>query len=474
MRQTRFSLAFAFLLGGVFALISCVNPLEPPSGKIEPKRNFWAIWIDNEMEQRWYSCPSSLLATGACCLVYGEDKLNIPVSFAEDVAAEFDNSVYSKITGAFGHPSDLDKNGKVIILLHKIEEPGGGNSYTAGYFNANDLLYNSYSNRGEMLYINYKPSYTNQLYSTMAHELQHLINCSLHPDKPMDLWIDEGLASAAEYLYGGPQIDRIWHFNSDQQQTIQKGNNFFIWEGYWEDYLREDDQPVDQLANYSTAYLFFQWLRIHAANGSGIYRDIINSSSLDYQAVTDAAKNSISAFSGISNDEAGWAKLLGAWYAANYAANRFANPPSGAEDGIYGYGGEITLNFNWSYPDPENTHNAPLYPGEGVYSGITGSSNKSPTTGSPHIRYLGLNGSTVDSDPPYDTQYLLTYNGAVTGASWETGYVADTVPVMSLFGAMAAESGGMTETPEAILRRWDGGRVFLEKMQGAGTLPPVE
>jgi hypothetical protein len=397
------------------------------------------------------------------------------------VANEFDTKIYSVITGAFGIPSDMDNNRRVIILLLNIQEdqlPGG--AYTAGYFNSNDLFFYNYSNRGEMLYINYKNLESNNLYPTMAHELQHLINRSNHLNQEMDLWIDEGLASAAEYLYGGQQNDRIACFNDDTQETIQKGNNFFIWNGYWEGKLSEKPPETDVLANYATAYLFFQWLRIHADNDSGIYKDIIKSPYTDYRAVTKAAWENIPDFRDIVNNNAedwenedwanrAWADLLGAWYAANRLK---------AGSGIYGYEDEINLSFTWSWP---GSHSVSLYPGEGVYSQITGNDNRSPSKGTPAIRYLGLDSSGApDESPPYDTTYLLTYNGSVTvidnngkDASAKTeGYAADIVPVpASMVRAMAASSGEAAESPEAILRRWDGGRVFLEKLQESGTFP---
>jgi hypothetical protein len=270
------------------------------------------------------------------------------------------------------------------------------------------------------------------------------------------------LASAAEYLYGGQQKDRIGWFNDDKQETIQKGNNFFIWNGFWEN----DLYNPDLLSNYATVYLFFQWLRIHADNDndSGIYGDIINSEYTDYRAVTSAARQKISsAFSGIGDNEAGWAELLGAWNAANRLRAGSAS--------IYGYNEEIDLDFNWSYSADNNE--VSLYPGEGVYSRILGTID--PSEGAPAIRYLGLNssGDPVKS-PPYSTTYLLTYNGSTSnGGSAETGYAADLIPVpaASMVRAMAAGSGEETESPEAILRRWDGGRVFLEKLQESGTFP---
>jgi hypothetical protein len=400
--------------------------------------------------------------------VYGEDALiaegKLNVEFAEEVAAEFDNKIYSKITGAFGGPAtDFDKNGRVIILLLDIIEEDTTYGYTAGYFYYPDLYNYSNSNRAEMLYINYKYPGSNNFYSTMAHELQHLINCSLHLyGDEMDLWIDEGLASAAEYLYKGDhqQNDpngRVSWFINDEQGTIREGNNFFIWDGSWEN----NGAKSDLLSNYATAYLFFQWLRIHASNDRRIYKDIIDSTYTDYQAVTEAAKKRIPAFSDISDNEAGWATLLGAWYAANRLR---------AESGIYGYEGEIALTFTWGWQGGYD-HNVSLDPGEGVYSKISGSINNDSLTGTPTIRYLGLNTSGVpDESPPYNTTYLLTYNGS-TGGNSVDGYTADPVPASVSRLRMAAGSGGTTESPEAILRRWDGGRVFLEKLRDSGMFP---
>jgi hypothetical protein len=491
MRPIRSFWAFLLLGGGLFVFASCEGFVKPSYNAFEKQRVFWAYSMNN-VTGGYYSCPSSLLATGNSCLVYGENSRNIPEAFAREVADEFDTRIYSGITGAFGFPSDWDNNGRVIILLHKIDEDTSGGAYTAGYFNAADLFNYDRSNLGEMLYINYKspeienPGFVKNLYSAMAHELQHLINRSLHLTNPMDLWIDEGLASAAEYLYGGSQADRIAWFNKDEQETIRKGNNFFIWNGYWEGVFEEDEeQPpkTDVLGNYATAYLFFQWLRIHADKGSEIYRDIINSPYTDYRAVARAAWQNIPGFRGIAggNDEdwedaewsnKAWAELLGAWYAANRLR---------AESGIYGYEGEITLDFTWSWPET-NTHDVDLYPGEGVYSQISSGDNKSPTAGAPVIRYLGLNSpDDPDKSPPYDTTYLLTYNGSVgvvrdPGGKDEsgktTGYAADLIPVpASPLRSAAAGSGGISESPEAILRRWDGGRVFLEKLRENGILP---
>jgi hypothetical protein len=456
-------LAFVLLGGGIFALFSCVEPFNP-TPVIETERVFWAY---SSQKNQYYRSSASLLVKGNYCLVYGEDAKNISVSSARTVAEKFDKSIYPRITSHFGYPSDMDQNGRVIIFLLDIDEDTTY-GYTAGYFNPNDFLNTIQSNRGEMLYINYKYGNNLNLYPTMAHELQHLINRSKHPNKSMDLWIDEGLSSAAEYLYEYKhQADRIEWFIADQQETIRKGNNFFIWNGYWE------NNSSDQLSNYATVYLFFQWLAIQASRGNAIYTDIINSPYTDYRAITSVVKQRITPhFSDIEDNEEGWAKILGAWY----AANRLSITRPDTYRGIYSYKGEITLNLTWGYPAGSN-HTVSLYPGEGVYSRISGSNGKNPSTEkeSP-IRYLGLDASskTVDDAIPFDSStYLLTYNGSINATSnAESGYVADLIPVPAApLRSVAVASNVTTEPPEAILKRWDGGRLFLEKMQEGGTFP---
>ena len=60
-----------------------------------------------------------------------------------------------------------------------------------------------------------------------------------------DTWINEGLSSAAEYVYKGSHItDKINYYNADPNTYIAQGLNFLTWLNYYE--------------NYSTVYLFFQ------------------------------------------------------------------------------------------------------------------------------------------------------------------------------------------------------------------------
>ena len=58
-----------------------------------------------------------------------------------------------------------------------------------------------------------------------------------------------------------------------------------MWYGYW-----EGTNPNTVLDNYATVSLFLQWLRIHASNGTEIYKEILASEDRDVDAVTAAAE----------------------------------------------------------------------------------------------------------------------------------------------------------------------------------------
>jgi hypothetical protein len=348
-------------------------------------RTFWAQNIKTE---EFYSVEAVQLAGGGAddpCIVYGELAAvttgRISRATAEAVKEEFNRYIYEPITGAFGPYKDFDGNGKLILLLLDIQDeykPASGSSYIAGYFNPMDTFSKReyfFSNEADMIYLDIDPGRAGdaEFYSTIAHELQHLINFSTRYKNGsvrgvQDIWIDEGLSSAAEYLYNRGHIQmKVDFFNRDKgydeyASAISRGNNFYTWV--------EDENLYDE---YVTVYLFFQWLRIHADNGAGIYRDIITAEDLDWKAVTKAAAKHIAPEFG------DWETLLGTWLLANQV-----NAPSGT----LGYKGEIVTK-----PGTVGDARLVLSPGEGVFSAFNGSDAFSGPTeaeeqSSPSIRYI--------------------------------------------------------------------------------------
>ncbi|MDR1256876.1 MAG: hypothetical protein LBJ86_03955 [Spirochaetaceae bacterium] len=271
-------------------------------------------------------------------------------------------------------------------------------------------------------------------YQTLAHEMQHLMNfvtSAAVRQGIMDIWIDEGLSSAAEYIYQGSHVeDRYVWYSNDQQKTIALGNNFFVWGN------KNDSSILD---DYATGYLFFQWLRIQAG-GTEIYRDIIGSEHRDYNAVTSAADSRITGY----NSADGWPKLLETWLAANYI---------NAASGLYGYKNEYPLANITAHTVHTGGNSISLLPGEGVYSITTSSDSITSIKGGSgqHIGYAALKkdgNGIVDNSTMQAGGALLTYNNSTnnsTSAPAENGYVtgiAASAGYQGLASASALRSGG--------------------------------
>jgi hypothetical protein len=145
---------------------------------------------------------------------------------ASDLAAlagEFEWPIYPTITGAFGSESDLDGNGRVVILLTPAVNrltPDGADSYVGGYFFGVDLLEDrTGSNKAEIFYAVVPDptgihgpvlSRTTLLYavpSILAHEFEHMVHFNRRileagAGDQDALWLSEALAQMAEDLVG--------------------------------------------------------------------------------------------------------------------------------------------------------------------------------------------------------------------------------------------------------------------------------
>lgn len=352
-------------------------------------------------DDTWYDVPASRLASGTHVDVFVEEGHGISISTADAIANEFDANIYGMIRANFANEYDVDGNGKVILLLLDIVDGySGTGGYVAGYFDPTHMFSadtQPNSNEADMLFMDVDPATpaTEGFYSTAAHEMQHLVNFSatyLVDGTRQDTWINEGLSSGAEYLYAGDHVEpRIYYYNNDPLGTIARGNNFYIWYGYWESVVG------DTLANYSTVYLFFQWLRIHASNDTAIYADILDSSSRDYKAVVDAAAERIDP----SLDT--WDEVLGSWMQANSLTD-FGGT------GLQGYGGEITPTA-WGFST--SAGQIELSSGEGIVVPTPAGSYDYPGGSDPSIRYQGVDVDTYtvdESGPNYSGDGVIVFN----------------------------------------------------------------
>lgn len=147
------------------------------------------------------------------------------------IAATFDTLVYPMDTTAFGAPSNISGYNKIILFYTRVVNaltPAGAGFTIGGFFFARDLYPKTArnglaactaSNEAEMFYLlapdpngsvntnrRSKNDVTLLNLTTIAHELQHLINASrrlyvntgARPNE--ETWLDEGLSHLAEEL----------------------------------------------------------------------------------------------------------------------------------------------------------------------------------------------------------------------------------------------------------------------------------
>ena len=167
---------------------------------------------------------------GSNVIFYVDKRVSVDMLSAADVDAlcsRFDATVAKEAT-LFGSPSDVNNDGKVVVLLtpqvNKLGALGGG--IVTGFFNAVDLYPNSstnpVSNYMEILYImvpdpngefgvlvSKEFALSNLLPAVLPHEFQHAISYNQHvfvnKGNSEEGWLNEGMSHLAEDLMGENQ-----------------------------------------------------------------------------------------------------------------------------------------------------------------------------------------------------------------------------------------------------------------------------
>lgn len=135
----------------------------------------------------------------------------------------FDEELYTLVTHGFGAVSDVDRNGRVDVVLSPIvnrltpRDRCSASGFVAGFFSAHDLYPAApNANGGEVLY-GFVPDslarfgcphpvseFSRVIRTTFVHELQHLVNYNqkvfLRGGVEEDIWLNEGLSHIAEEM----------------------------------------------------------------------------------------------------------------------------------------------------------------------------------------------------------------------------------------------------------------------------------
>jgi hypothetical protein len=239
-----------------------------------------------------------------------------------NIVATFDTLVFPMDTTAFGAPTNISQYGKIILFYTRaVNEltPAGANYTIGGFFFARDLYPRSAknglsgcgaSNENEMFYLiapdpngvvnnnkRTKDEVTLLNLTTIAHELQHLINSSrrLYVNSGAatneQTWLDEGLSHVAEEML----YFRVAGFSSRQNLTLSDVGGTTVRSDQFRNYASQNFSrfysfliapevnspyaPDDSLATRGAIWNFLRYAaaRQGASGESAFLRALVNS-----------------------------------------------------------------------------------------------------------------------------------------------------------------------------------------------------
>lgn len=236
------------------------------------------------------------------------------------IAATFDTLTYPLDVEYFGEPTNIAGTGRITLFYTRAVNqltPPNSNFVVGGFFFARDLYPRTArnnlpacqsSNEREMMYllvadptgqvngnVRTKTDVTRLNRTTLAHELQHLINAGrrLHitPGAAAneDVWLDEGLAHTAEELLYFRLAGFTSRQNLTRQQVAPNAARAEIFTSYaaqnfarWTSFLRAPESqspyaPNDSLATRGASWHFLRYAAARqGTDEAAFYRRLVN------------------------------------------------------------------------------------------------------------------------------------------------------------------------------------------------------
>jgi hypothetical protein len=237
----------------------------------------------------------------------------------QSIGVTFDTLVNPLVQSAFGAPSDIDQNSRVIVFYTRVVNemtPRESEGVVQGFFHTRDIFPQTASgglegcagsNAAEMFYMivpdpegtingnkRTKATVERITISVVAHEYQHLINASRRlyfndADDFEEVWLNEGLSHIAEELlfYRASGLAPRSNLDATRIQATQKSvdafnayqiGNFGRYERYLEN--PEGSSPYadnDSLANRGAIWSMLRYAADRAGPADGtIWHQLVN------------------------------------------------------------------------------------------------------------------------------------------------------------------------------------------------------
>ena len=266
-----------------------------------------------------YTVPSTCRKVGTRCYIFVEDAVwgtRVNQAAVDSVRNGFDlrtpanpsKGIYQMDVDAFGEPSNVDNDPRIIILILDIKDGyDGAGGFIVGYFSSLNQTTLANSNRAEMYYVDANPINLNLpsgldlAERTTAHEFQHLIH--LRYDSDELTFMNETCSMTAEVNAG---------YSIEPQSGYVNETNYYLfgWRGATND---------GSFRDYSRAARFGTYLRDQF--GIGVFKPLVQSP-LNGVAGLDAAFQTI-------GTPLRFTDVFKNWLVANILDDRAVNPAYG-------------------------------------------------------------------------------------------------------------------------------------------------
>ena len=219
-----------------------------PTLAVGTRRSFELVDLEN-LER--YSSEFELRLVTPNAYWFVEDGVYIRQGDLEQSASEFEDTIYPKVTGAFGAEwkPGVDGDPHLYVLNASLKLVGG-------YYNPADEYpreIRPVSNEIEAIYINarYIPIGSAIYGTVLAHELQHAIHWNADPTE--ESWVNEGLSELAVTIAGYPETSMLDFRYAGPTSLI-------IWPA----------ETAGGAENYGSASLFMHYLTEHYGGRSNL------------------------------------------------------------------------------------------------------------------------------------------------------------------------------------------------------------
>ena len=353
--------------------------------------------------------------------IFAQD-VNAPAGFTDAdyaaLSAEMDDVVYPVDSSYFGTPTDLDANGRVIVLFTPLINrmtPRRSASIQGGYFWSGDLFPRAkcrQSNVGEVFYLltpdpaaqygDARPVVETRLRTrgTLAHELQHMINAGSRITRGApafeSVWLDEALSHFAEEAVGRARRG-FGDFQRLSYADVTADADDF------ESYFRQNLLRVEAWMRSTATFSPTSEMVAGAVEGRGAAWSLLRYAT-DHYAGGDAraftrrlvASSDTSVANFVARAGVPFDSLVAGWLVASVADDvALASAVERHAFRSWNLGDALTLGGARAYPlaatplDPEGVFPTVLYSGTGAYYRLTFPGSRTPAAS---FRLIGGNG----------------------------------------------------------------------------------